>query len=99
MTRKQGSSSKHLKHNRSGGRQLGYLHLTDPSSEPNYTLNTYSLSGGTVLESSFCEEAPLAMWRFNLFPPPGTAASKVISELRSGKSDVNIDPFGHVWWS
>ncbi|KAK4526996.1 hypothetical protein GAYE_SCF31G4917 [Galdieria yellowstonensis] len=98
LTRKQGSSSKHQKRTRSSRPHLGFFQLTDPNAETNSTRRTYSLSGGTVLESSFCEEAPLAMWRFNLFPPPGTAAAKVIAELRSGKDRSHIDPLDYLWW-
>ncbi|EME31216.1 coproporphyrinogen III oxidase isoform 2 [Galdieria sulphuraria] len=97
LTRKQSPSFKQLKRNKSRNPHLGFFHL-DPSAESSYTWDTYSLSGGTVLESSFCEEAPLAMWRFNLFPPPGTAAAKVIAELRSGRNSSQIDPLGYIGW-
>ncbi|GJQ08536.1 hypothetical protein GpartN1_g327.t1 [Galdieria partita] len=98
LTRKPSSSSKQLKRNKNRKSHLGFFQLVDPSLEANYASNTYSLSGGTVLESSFSEAAPLVMWRFNLFPPPGTAAAKVIAELRSGRNNSQIDPLGCVGW-
>eukprot|EP00871_Galdieria_phlegrea_P002279 jgi/Galph1/3051/GphlegSOOS_G1754.1 len=98
LTHRKQYSSKQVGINTRRRPHLGYVQLAETAQVWSSYDEIFGLLGGTVLESSFFEQPPVAMWRFNLMPPPTTAAAKTIAELRSGRTSSESDPLSCFPW-